>query len=174
MYAVIMTGGKQYRIKEGDLLSVEKLGAAKGDKVHFDQVLLIEDNETVTVGTPIVEGALVRAEVVEEFKDDKVVVFKKKRRKQYRRTRGHRQELTKVIIERIVPDLKAVPEEELRLTKAEVILEAAGAEMEKEAAVKKKRAKKQAAAAEKAPAKTEPLKKAPVKAARKPKKTKKE
>ena len=104
MYAVIKTGGKQYRVKEGDLLEIDKLGAEKGRKVIFDRVLLIEDEGRVLVGTPVVENAVVRAEVVENFKGEKVLIFKKKRRKQYRRTKGHRQELTKVRIEKIYPD----------------------------------------------------------------------
>jgi len=102
MYAVIKTGGKQYRVKEGDLLEIEKLGAEKGQKINF-------------VGTPVVENAVVRAEVVENYKGDKVLIFKKKRRKQYRRTKGHRQELTKVRIEKIHPDTKLVPEDDLRV-----------------------------------------------------------
>jgi large subunit ribosomal protein L21 len=115
MYAVIKTGGKQYRVKEGDLLEIEKLGAEKGQKINFDQVFLIEDEGRVLVGTPVVENAVVRAEVVENYKGDKVLIFKKKRRKQYRRTKGHRQELTKVRIEKIHPDAKLVPEDELRV-----------------------------------------------------------
>ena len=115
MYAVIKTGGKQYRVKEGDLLEIEKLGAEKGRKINFDQVLLIEDEGRVLVGTPVVENAVVRAEVVENIKGDKVLIFKKKRRKQYRRTKGHRQELTKVRIEKIHQDAKLVPEDELRI-----------------------------------------------------------
>jgi large subunit ribosomal protein L21 len=115
MYAVIKTGGKQYRVKEGDLLEIEKLGAEKGQKINFDQVFLIEDEGRILVGTPVVENAVVRAEVVENYKGDKVLIFKKKRRKQYRRTKGHRQELTKVRIEKIHPDTKLVPENELRV-----------------------------------------------------------
>jgi large subunit ribosomal protein L21 len=115
MYAVIKTGGKQYRVKEGDLLEIEKLGAEKGQKINFGQVFLIEDEGRVLVGTPVVENAVVRAEVVENYKGDKVLIFKKKRRKQYRRTKGHRQELTKVRIEKIHPDTKLVPEDELRV-----------------------------------------------------------
>ncbi|TRZ87782.1 50S ribosomal protein L21 [bacterium] len=115
MYAVIKTGGKQYRVKEGDLLEIEKLGAEKGQKINFDQVFLIEDEGRVLVGTPVVENAVVRAEVVENYKGDKVLIFKKKRRKQYRRTKGHRQELTKVRIEKIHPDTKLVPEDDLRV-----------------------------------------------------------
>ncbi len=106
MYAVILTGGKQYRVKKGDLLSIEKLEAEKGKTVEFRDVLLVEDGKKIHVGTPVLEGALVRAEVMETFKDEKVIVFKKKRRKQYRRTRGHRQHLTKIQVEGIFLDKK--------------------------------------------------------------------
>lgn len=104
MYAVILTGGKQYRVKEGDVLSVEKLALEPGRKAHFDRVLLIEDGDKVLVGTPVLDDAMVLGLVLENFKDEKVLVFKKKRRKQYRRTKGHRQQLTKVRITRITPD----------------------------------------------------------------------
>jgi large subunit ribosomal protein L21 len=117
MYAVILTGGKQYRVKEGDVLSVEKLDIEHGRKVGFDRVLLIEDGESVLVGTPALENALVRAEVIETYKDEKVLVFKKKRRKQFRRTRGHRQQLTRVRVEGIYPDKSVAPAEEAPVEK---------------------------------------------------------
>jgi len=113
MFAVIRTGGKQYVVKEGDVVDVEKLGHEAGAKVLFDEVLLLDDGGQTAVGTPLVEGAVVQADVVETFKDDKVLVFKKKRRKQFRRTRGHRQTLTKVKIVKIYPDRTAVPAEAL-------------------------------------------------------------
>jgi large subunit ribosomal protein L21 len=116
MYAVIKTGGKQYRVKEGDVLDVEKLGVDQGGTVIFDRVLLIEDEGKVLVGTPDVAGAVVKAEVAENFKGDKVLIFKKKRRKQYRRTKGHRQQLAKVRIVKIYPDATFVPAEELQAT----------------------------------------------------------
>jgi large subunit ribosomal protein L21 len=122
MYAVILTGGKQYRVKEGDVLSVEKLSIEAGQKVGFDEVLLIEDGESVLVGTPILENALVRAEVVETYKDEKVLVFKKKRRKQFRRTRGHRQQLTKVRVEGIYADKSAAPAEKAPRPKPEAVV----------------------------------------------------
>ena len=115
MFAVIKTGGKQYVVKEGDVLSVEKLNIESGQTVLFDQVLLIEDGEQTLIGTPILEKAVVKANVVKNFKADKILVFKKKRRKQYRRTRGHRQPLTEVKIERIYADTTAVPAEELKI-----------------------------------------------------------
>jgi len=109
MFAVIKTGGKQYKVQEGDVLNVEKLNMEKDKKVTFDKVLLVEDEGKTLIGTPFVENARVRAEVVENFKDKKVLVFKKKRRKQYRKTRGHRQELTRVKIEEIIHGIKVAP-----------------------------------------------------------------
>ena len=109
MFAVIRTGGKQYRVQEGDVLEIEKILAGAGQKVAFDQVLLIDDGDKTLLGTPFVENASVRGEVVEDFKGEKVLVFKKKRRKQFRRTRGHRQSLTRVRIERILTDASASP-----------------------------------------------------------------
>jgi large subunit ribosomal protein L21 len=109
MLAVIKTGGKQYVVKVGDTLQVEKLAYAAGQKLLFDQVLLIDDGNTTELGTPILNKAVVKAEVIKIFRDEKIMVFKKKRRKQYRRTRGHRQTLTEVKILAIYPDKAAVP-----------------------------------------------------------------
>jgi large subunit ribosomal protein L21 len=91
MYAVIKTGGKQYRVSAGDLLVVEKLDGAPGAEIAFDQVLMFGDGGEVTVGAPLVEGAVVRATLIETRKGEKIKVFKKIRRQGYRRTRGHRQ-----------------------------------------------------------------------------------
>ncbi|MBV9996216.1 MAG: 50S ribosomal protein L21 [Caulobacteraceae bacterium] len=91
MYAVIKTGGKQYRVKPGDLIVVEKLSGEPGAKVDFDQVLMLGEGEAVTVGAPIVGGASVSATLIETRKGEKVKIFKKIRRQGYRRTRGHRQ-----------------------------------------------------------------------------------
>ncbi len=102
MFAVIKTGGKQYKVEEGEVLQVEKLNIEKGNKVKFEEVLLIEDGDKTQIGTPFVKNAVVEAVVVENFKDKKVIVFKKKKRKQYRKKRGHRQELTKIKIEEII------------------------------------------------------------------------
>src|SRR4030067_59161 len=118
MYAVILTGGKQYRVKEGDVLWVEKLDLDPGRKAHFDRVLLIEDGETIQVGTPLLDNAMVLGLVLENYRDEKVIVFKKKRRKQYRRTRGHRQSLTKVRITRISPDRTLITAVDLAVEKA--------------------------------------------------------
>ena len=91
MYAVIKTGGKQYRVRPGDVLVVEKLPGETGAEVSFDQVLMLGEGAEVTVGAPTVEGALVKATLVETRKGEKVKIFKKIRRQGYRRTRGHRQ-----------------------------------------------------------------------------------
>ena len=103
MYAVIKTGGKQYKVSAGDVLAVEKLVAEAGSNVTFSDVLLIGDDKGQTVGTPMVEGASVTAEVLEQGRGDKIVVFKKKRRKNYRRRAGHRQFLTTLRITDVAP-----------------------------------------------------------------------
>lgn len=90
MFAVIETGGKQYRVKKDDVIEVEKLDAAKGAKVTIDRVLMVG----AKIGAPLVSGASVAAEVIDQIKDDKVIIFKKKRRQNYRRKNGHRQQLT--------------------------------------------------------------------------------
>jgi large subunit ribosomal protein L21 len=100
MYAVIRTGGKQYKVEEGDILRVEKIEAEKGDKVTFDDVLLIGGDD-YAIGSPTVKGAQVSASVVRQFRDKKIIVFKMKRRKRYRKTQGHRQYLTEVRITQI-------------------------------------------------------------------------
>jgi large subunit ribosomal protein L21 len=94
MYAVIQTGGKQYRVANGDVITVEKLAGAPGATLSIAPVLMLDDGKATQVGTPVVEGASVTAEVLEQTRGDKIIVFKKKRRQGYRRTRGHRQELT--------------------------------------------------------------------------------
>ena len=94
MFAVIKTGGKQYKVAPGDTLFVEKLPGEAGEIVALDQVLMLGDDKGTTVGTPLVEGATVAAEVLRQDRHAKIVVFKKKRRKNYRRTHGHRQETT--------------------------------------------------------------------------------
>ncbi len=100
-YAVIETGGKQYRVEKDTVLSVELLGVEEGQTVEFDQVLATSDGSELTIGTPVVESAKVIATVVENFRDKKIYAFKKKRRKGYRNKKGHRQSLTKLKIESI-------------------------------------------------------------------------
>jgi large subunit ribosomal protein L21 len=106
MYAVIKTGGKQYKVEEGDTIRVEKLPAGKGDTVTFDTILLIGGDEYV-IGSPTISGAQVSAQVLRQLKDKKIIVFKMKRRKRYRRKQGHRQELTELRITSIVKGKEA-------------------------------------------------------------------
>mgnify|MGYP004616867963 CR=1 len=101
MYAVIVTGGKQYKVAEGDTIFVEKLNAEEGAAVTFDNVLAVSDGESLTVGAPTVEGASVTAKVVKQGKAKKIYVFKMKRKKNERSKKGHRQPYTKVVIEAI-------------------------------------------------------------------------
>ncbi|GBE15380.1 MAG TPA: 50S ribosomal protein L21 [Proteobacteria bacterium] len=101
MYAVIETGGKQYRVNEGDIVRIEKLVADVGSEVSFDRVLMVGEGSDLLVGTPLVDGAQVSARVVEQDRHRKIIVFKMKRRKNYRRKQGHRQDYTGVRIEKI-------------------------------------------------------------------------
>lgn len=101
MYAVIVTGGKQYKVSEGDAIFVEKLNVAEGETVTFDNVLAVSDGEALTVGEPTVAGASVTAKVVKQGKAKKIYVFKMKRKKNERSKKGHRQPYTKVVIETI-------------------------------------------------------------------------
>ena len=99
MYAIIQTGGKQYKVQSGDVIEVEKLDAAKDSEVVFDQVLAISGEDgKLNIGTPMLSGAKVAGKVLDEFRAKKVIAFKMKRRKGYRRTHGHRQTLTRVEI----------------------------------------------------------------------------
>jgi len=101
MYAIIETGGKQYRVQEGDTLFIEKLEVAAGETIDFDKVLVVSNQGKLSVGAPFVEGAKVEASVVEQGKGPKVIVFKYKAKKDYRKKQGHRQPYTKVKIEKI-------------------------------------------------------------------------
>jgi large subunit ribosomal protein L21 len=101
MYAVIETGGKQYKVSEGDVLFIEKLDVEAGDAVTFDKVLVVADGDNVQIGAPTVAGATVSAKVEKNGKAKKIYVFKMKRKKNYRRKKGHRQPYTKVTIEKI-------------------------------------------------------------------------
>jgi large subunit ribosomal protein L21 len=101
MYAIVQTGGKQYRVQEGDVLFIEKLAAEEGSDVSFDQVLFVEKDGQVTVGSPTVAGAKVTGTVLKQGKQKKIIVFKYKAKKNYRRKQGHRQPYTKVQITKI-------------------------------------------------------------------------
>jgi large subunit ribosomal protein L21 len=106
MYAVFKTGGKQYRAAKGDRLKIEKIDAAEGDSVEFDEVLLVGEGESVQVGTPVLAGSKVKAKVVLQAKDKKIDVIKYRRRQNYRRTHGHRQKFSLVEITGISSETK--------------------------------------------------------------------
>ncbi|WP_442603484.1 50S ribosomal protein L21 [Paenibacillus sp. KN14-4R] len=101
MYAIIETGGKQYKVQEGDVLFIEKMTAGEGEVVTFDRVLAVSKEDGLVVGSPVVSGASVSAKVEKHGKDKKIIVFKFKAKKNYRRKQGHRQPYTKVVIEKI-------------------------------------------------------------------------
>ncbi len=98
MFAVLKTGGKQYKVSEGDLVQVEKLAGNVGDEVSLDQVLMVGEGKDLKVGSPYVEGCTVTGVVTNQFRDKKILVFKFKRRQKYRRKNGHRQSLTELKI----------------------------------------------------------------------------
>ena len=192
MFAVIKTGGKQYKVAPNDILRVEKLAAEPGETVALESVLMLETEAGLQVGAPLVAGATVAAEVLEQTRGPKILVFKKKRRKQYRRGNGHRQDLTVLRVTEILTDGKkpaktqATPDKivdksstmkpQPKSAKAKKAASAKPAPAKKAAkktpakktAAKKAAPKKAAAkkpAAEKAPAKKAAAKKAPAKKA---------
>jgi large subunit ribosomal protein L21 len=101
MYAVIKTGGKQFQVSEGDVIQVEKLDGQAGDTVEFDEVLMLRTDDEIKIGTPTVQGVAVSATIVDQVKGKKIVVYKFKRRKDYRRKQGHRQKYTNLRIDSI-------------------------------------------------------------------------
>jgi large subunit ribosomal protein L21 len=148
MYAVVTTGGKQYRVEAGGELTIERLAADAGSSVTFDRVLLVGDGDTITIGTPTVDGATVSGTVLGEALGPKLVIFKFKQKVKYRRTTGHRQHLTRVRIDEISASGKTAKAG--RSTKAT----ASKAEMEAEAtaeAPKARRTRKPATATAEAP-----------------------
>ncbi len=142
MYAIVEMAGQQFKVAKDQKVYVHRIQTEEGKKVTFDKVLLLEDNGNVTVGAPVIDGAAVEAKVVKHLRGDKVIVFKKKRRKGYRVKNGHRQSLTEIIVESIVAKgaKKAAPAK-------------AKAEAPKKAAAPKKEAAPKAAPAKKAPSK---------------------
>lgn len=101
MYAIVEIAGQQFKAEAGKKIYVHRLQGNEGDKISFDRVLLTDNNGTVQVGTPVVSGAKVNATIVSHLKDDKVTIYKKKRRKTYEKTQGHRQSLTQISIDSI-------------------------------------------------------------------------
>ncbi len=102
MFAIIQTGGKQYRVSPGDILRVERLPGERGDEVSLRQVLMIAGDDDIQVGRPWLEGAAVKGEILRQGKAKKIIVFKKKRRKKYRRKQGHRQLYTALQVKEII------------------------------------------------------------------------
>ena len=102
MYAIIKTGNKQYRVKEGDVIDIQKLPGENASVVTFEEVLMLSNGESIKVGAPSLVGASVKGEIVEQFRDEKLYVFKYKKRKNCRRGKGHRQSLSRVKITNIV------------------------------------------------------------------------
>ena len=161
MYAVVKTGGKQYRVAKDDTILVEKLDAEEGQKVTLSDVMLLGEGDNVIVGTPVVANASVEAQVVSQTRGPKIIIFRRKRRKNHRRTQGHRQDLTLLKITDINTSAKK--------TAAPAKKAAAPKTAEAEPAAEKKAAAKKAPAAKKTAAKKTAAKKAaaPKKAAAK-------
>ena len=159
MYALVKTGGKQYRVSKDDTILVERISADEGAEVILDNVVMLGDGDKVTIGTPRVEGAAVSATVMRQTRGPKIIIFRRKRRKNHRRTQGHRQNLTLLKINAIAEDGKS-------LTPKAAPKKAAAKTEEAKAAPKKAPAKKAAAKAEaKADPKKAAAKKAPAKKA---------
>jgi len=151
MLAVFKTGGKQYSVKSGQILKVEKLEGDQGDSVYFNDVLAVSDASKHTIGSPLIKGATIQAKILEQIRDKKIIVFKKRKRKNYRHTQGHRQFLTVLQIESIsMGDKKfSTPKKgakkQDKVSKKSPKEEVGTAAPKKKAAVKKTTAKKKAA-----------------------------
>ncbi len=104
MYAILASGGKQYRINEGELLKVEKIPGDVGNSVSFDKVLMFSDGENVNIGQPFLDNVVVNGHIIQQEKARKIIVFKYKKRKRYRKKQGHRQQLTAIMIDNIKTD----------------------------------------------------------------------
>jgi len=138
MYAVIRSGGKQYKVSKDDVISVEKLIGEAGDKVNLNEVLMIGGKGDPIVGDPVIKGAVVNAEVVEQTRAEKIIVFKKKRRHNYRRKNGHQQHLTMLKI----VDIKEKETKKAAAVKTDAAPEKEKAPVKKTATTKKTTAKK--------------------------------
>ena len=163
MYALVRTGGKQYRVAKDDTILVERISADEGAEIILDDIVMLGDGDKVTIGTPRVEGAAVSATVVRQTRGPKIIIFRRKRRKNHRRTQGHRQDLTLLKINAIAEDGKALapkaaPKKAAAKAEAKAAPKKVAAKAEAKAAPKK-------AAAKKAPAKKAAAKKATAKKA---------
>lgn len=165
MYAVIKTGGKQYRVQPDDVLDIERLPGEAGDMLEFSQVLMVVNEAGIEVGTPVIADAIVAAELVEQTRGDKIKVFKKKRRKHYRRTMGHRQDLSQIrITEILTGGAKPTPKAAAKKKAPAKSGAKSGAKSEQTGKAEQPAAAVSEAAAE-APAKKTATKKAPAKKA---------
>lgn len=157
MYAIVEIAGQQFKVERGVKVYVHRLDANEGAKVEFDKVLLVDNGGKVQIGTPSIDGAKVAATVLSHLKGDKVIVFKKKRRKGYQKSNGHRQQLTQILVQGILGKGETL-KDEIKVEKKAPKVEAPVEEVKaKKAAPKKAAAKKEAA----------PKKAAPKKAAKK-------
>ena len=146
MYAIVEIAGQQFKVAKDQKVYVHRLQEEEGKKVIFDNVLLLEDGKNITVGAPAIDGAAVEAKVIKHLKGDKVIVFKKKRRKGYRKKNGHRQYLTELVIESIVASGAKKVEKKAAPKKAEPKKEVAPKAVAPKAEAPKKAAPKKAAA----------------------------
>ena len=166
MYALVRTGGKQYRVAKDDTILVERIAADEGAEVILDDIVMLGDGDKVTIGTPRVEGAAVSATVVSQTRGPKIIIFRRKRRKNHRRTQGHRQDLTLLKINAIAEDGKSLKPKAAPAKKAAAKEDAAPKAAAKRAAAKKAAPKAEAKAApKKAVAKKTAAKKATAKKA---------
>ena len=171
MYAIVEIAGQQFKVKKDQKVFVHRLDAQEGDKVNFDNVLLLDNDGQVTIGAPAIEGAAVAAKILRHLKGDKVIVFKKKRRKGYKKKNGHRQYLTEIVVEDVIASgFKSDKKKEAKAkpaAKKAPAKKAPAKKVEKEAVAEpaKFAEVKEEAPAKKAPAKKEAVKKAPAKKA---------
>jgi large subunit ribosomal protein L21 len=135
MYAVVNSGGKQYKIQKGEVLRVEKISGDVGSPVTFDRVLLFSDGENISIGRPALQDVVVQGHIVEQGKAKKIIVFKYKRRKRYRRKKGHRQDFTAVMIDSI--KAKGTQAKKEAQSKVEPVVEAKKTDTQKASAKKK-------------------------------------
>ena len=146
MYALVKTGGKQYRVSKDDTILVERIAADEGAEVILNDIVMLADGDKVTIGTPKVEGAAVSATVMRQTRGPKIIIFRRKRRKNHRRTQGHRQDLTLLKINDIAEDAKKLPPAKPAAKKTATTTESASKKPAAKKAAVKKAAPKAAAA----------------------------
>ena len=137
MYALVKTGGKQYRVAKNDTILVDRLVAEEGEQVILRDIVMLGDSDKITIGTPLVDGAAVSATVVSQTRGPKIIIFRRKRRKNHRRTQGHRQDLTLLKINNIVEDAKKLAPAKPAAKKAAPKADAATKPAAKKATAKK-------------------------------------